>query len=61
MTQARRTVIAARKHRSQQAREARYLRIASTRLGRVELHLRALLGDGAVRFHLAGIAREVLA
>jgi hypothetical protein len=26
--------------------------------GRVLLHLMAMLGDGAVRFHLAGILRE---
>jgi hypothetical protein len=27
--------------------------------GRIVLHLAALLGDGAVRFHAAGIAREL--
>jgi hypothetical protein len=27
--------------------------------GRILLHLAALLGDGAVRFHAAGIAREL--
>ena len=28
-------------------------------LGRVFLHLVAMAGDGAVRFHLAGIRREL--
>jgi hypothetical protein len=27
--------------------------------GRILLHLAALVGDGAVRFHAAGIAREL--
>jgi hypothetical protein len=29
------------------------------RLGRVLLHLAAMIGDGAVRFHVAGIRREL--
>ena len=29
--------------------------------GRIVLHLAALLGDGALRFHAAGIARELRA
>ena len=29
--------------------------------GRIVLHLGAMLGDGAVRFHAAGIARELRA
>ena len=33
--------------------------LARFSLGRVLLHLIAMLGDGAVRFHAAGIAREL--
>jgi hypothetical protein len=29
------------------------------RLGRVLLHLSAMIGDGALRFHAAGIWREL--
>ena len=33
--------------------------LARFTIGRVCLHLIAMLGDGAVRFHAAGIAREL--
>jgi hypothetical protein len=33
--------------------------LASLRLGRVVLHLVAMLRDGAYRFHAAGIVREL--
>jgi hypothetical protein len=33
--------------------------LARFRLGRILLHLLAMLGDGAVRFHAAGILREL--
>ena len=33
--------------------------LARFRVGRVLLHLLALLGDGRVRFHVEGIAREL--
>jgi hypothetical protein len=33
--------------------------LACSRLGRIVLHLAAMLGDGAVRFHAAGIRREL--
>jgi hypothetical protein len=33
--------------------------LAQFRLGRILLHLGAMLGDGAVRFHSAGIIREL--
>jgi hypothetical protein len=29
------------------------------RLGRILLHLAAMIGDGALRFHTAGILREL--
>jgi hypothetical protein len=35
------------------------LRLARTRFGRVVLHLIAMAGDGAFRFHAAGIRREL--
>ena len=34
------------------------LMLARFSLGRVLLHLFAMMGDGAVRFHAAGILRE---
>jgi hypothetical protein len=34
-------------------------KLACSRCGRVVLHLLAMLGDGAVRFHAAGIRREL--
>jgi hypothetical protein len=30
------------------------------RFGRILLHLAAMVGDGAMRFHAAGIRRELL-
>jgi hypothetical protein len=33
--------------------------LARFRLGRIVLHLLAMLGDRAVRFHTAGILREL--
>jgi hypothetical protein len=33
--------------------------LARFRLGRIFLHLLAMLGDRAVRFHTAGIVREL--
>lgn len=35
--------------------------LANSRIGRVALHLIALCGDREVRFHLAGIKRELVA
>jgi hypothetical protein len=35
------------------------LTLARFRLGRVLLHLLAMLGDGCVRFHVAGIIRDL--
>lgn len=35
--------------------------LATSRLGRIVLHLIALCGDREVRFHLAGIKREFVA
>jgi hypothetical protein len=37
------------------------LTLARFSLGRVVLHLVAMLGDGAFRFHAAGILREFVA
>ena len=34
-------------------------RLATSRAGRVLLHLMALAGDHALRFHMAGIGREL--
>jgi hypothetical protein len=34
-------------------------KLAYSRLGRIVLHLLAMCGDGAVRFHTAGILREL--
>jgi hypothetical protein len=34
-------------------------KLATSRYGRIALHLLALLGDGALRFHAAGIRREL--
>jgi hypothetical protein len=34
------------------------LMLARFRFGRILLHLLAMAGDGAVRFHAAGITRE---
>jgi hypothetical protein len=34
-------------------------KLASFRLGRILLHLLAMCGDRAVRFHTAGILREL--
>jgi hypothetical protein len=34
-------------------------RLAHFRLGRILLHALAMLGDGAFRFHAAGILREL--
>lgn len=36
------------------------LTLARFSLGRVVLHLIAMLGDGAFRFHAAGIVRELI-
>ena len=36
------------------------LTLARFSLGRVFLHLVAMLGDGALRFHAAGILRELV-
>jgi hypothetical protein len=36
------------------------LTLARFSLGRVVLHLLAMIGDGAFRFHAAGILREVV-
>ena len=33
--------------------------LARFRVGRILLHLRAMLGDRCVRFHVAGIIREL--
>jgi hypothetical protein len=33
--------------------------LARYSLGRIALHLLAMIGDGAVRFHTAGIRREL--
>jgi hypothetical protein len=33
--------------------------VAQLRIGRILLHLLAMTGDGHVRFHLAGIRREL--
>jgi hypothetical protein len=35
------------------------LTLARSSLGRVVLHLLAMIGDGAFRFHAAGILREL--
>jgi hypothetical protein len=35
------------------------LSLARFRLGRILLHILAMLGDRAVRFHAAGIMREL--
>jgi hypothetical protein len=35
------------------------LTLARFSLGRVLLHLLAMMGDGALRFHTAGILREL--
>lgn len=35
------------------------LALAGYRAGRILLHLLALAGDGALRFHAAGVAREL--
>jgi hypothetical protein len=37
------------------------LTLARSGSGRILLHLGAMLGDGALRFHAAGIARELRA
>ena len=36
------------------------LMLARSRLGRALLHLLAMMGDGALRFHAAGILRELM-
>jgi hypothetical protein len=36
-----------------------FLMLAGSSIGRMLLHLGALVGDGAFRFHLSGIAREL--
>ena len=36
------------------------LMLARFSLGRVLLHLLAMMGDGALRFHAAGILRELM-
>jgi hypothetical protein len=36
------------------------LTLARFSLGRVVLHLLAMIGDGAFRFHAAGILRELV-
>lgn len=35
------------------------LTLARFRIGRIVLHLLALAGDGAFRFHAAGVVREL--
>ena len=41
-------------------RRSSMLKLAGSRTGRILLHLVALSGDGALRFHAAGILREIV-